>query len=227
MNQAFLKRMRAVFCLLGVILLAACAAPQKAIPPDKTMEGVETILVMPFQDLYVVYGDKAHIDCGVFNRRHVIGKVPDGTAEFMTQRLINLLMNDKSYRFVFPDQTDARSAHLQADQNCAEGIAELIESTGTTTAVDAVLMGYLFHFKERVGKSYSVSSPASVSFGLFLARVTDGRIVWRGIFEETQQSLSENILTIGAFIKRKARWVTARELAVEGLEKLISSFPEP
>ncbi|MBW2514085.1 MAG: hypothetical protein JRE21_05900 [Deltaproteobacteria bacterium] len=227
MNQAFLKKMRTVYCMLGFIFLAACAAPQKATPPEETAAGVETILVMPFQNLYVVYGDKAHIDCGVFNRRHVIGKVPDGTAEFMTQSLINLLVNDKPYRFVFPHQTDARPTHLQADQNCVEGIAELIAASGTSTAVDAILMGYLFHFKERVGKSYSVSSPASVSFGLFLARVTDGRIVWRGIYEETQQPLSENILKIGAFIKRKARWVTARELAVEGLEKLISTFPEP
>lgn len=227
MNQAFLNRMRAVLCMLGFILLAGCAAPEKAIPPERSVEAIETILVMPFQNLYALYGDKAHIDCGVFNRRHLIGKVPEGTAEFMTQSLINLLMNDKSYRFVYPDRTDARPTHLQADQNCVEGIAELVAETGTESEVDAILMGYLFHFRERVGKSYSVSSPASVSFGLFLARVTDGRIVWRGLFEETQQSLSENILKIGAFIKRKARWVTARELAVEGLEKLISTFPEP
>jgi hypothetical protein len=227
MNQAVLKRMRVVLGMLGFILLAACAAPQKITPPDKITEAVETILVIPFQNLYAVYGDKAHIDCGVFNRRHLVGKVPDGTAEFMTQSLKNLLMNDKSYRFVFPDQTDARRARLQADQTCAEGIAGLVAEIGTHTAVDAILVGYLFHFKERVGKSYSVSSPASVSFGLFLARVTDGRIVWCGLFEETQQSLSENILKIGAFIKRKARWVTARELAVEGLEKLMSTFPEP
>jgi len=57
--------------------------------------------------------------------------------------------------------------------------------------------------------------------------VKDGQLVWRGIFEETQQALSENILKIGAFIKRKARWITARELAAEGLENLISTFPEP
>ena len=106
-------------------------------------------------------------------------------------------------------------------------MAELVASTGGTKGVDAILLGYIFNFKERVGTSYSVESPASVSFSLFLVRVKDGQIVWRGIFEETQQALSENLLKIGVFIKRKARWVTAREMAVDGLENLLLSFPKP
>ena len=227
MNETILKAGRAIFCIWGFLFLISCVAPQKDFPPEKTLEGIETIQVIPFQNLYTLYGDKAHIDCGIFNRRHLIGEVPEGTAEFMTEHLINLLMSDRSYRFIFPDQTDVMPTHLEADQNCVASMAELVATTGAAIDVDAILMGYLFHFKERVGTSYSVESPASVSFSLFMVRVTDGRIVWRGIFEETQQSLSENILKIGTFIKRKARWVTAREMAAEGLETLISTFPEP
>jgi len=218
--------MRAIF-LLGFFLLVCCAVPQKEFSSDKTLEGVETILVMPFQNLYAAYGGKMHIDCSFCNRRHLVADVPEGTEGFMTEHLKSLLVNDMTYRFVFPDPTDAMHPDLPADQNGVVRMTELVATFGETHAVDAILMGYLFRFKERVGTRYSVESPASVSFSLFLVRVTDGHIVWRGIFEETQQSLSENILKLGTFIKRKARWITARELAAEGLETLISTLPKP
>jgi len=212
---------------MSVLVLVSCAAPQKEFPPGKALEGVETILVMPFQNLYAVYGDKIAVDCVACNRRHVIREVPEGTAEFMTEHLIKLLMIDKDFRFVFHDRTEEMPTYLQVDKNGAVRMAELVASTGGTNGVDAILLGYIFNFKERVGTSYSVESPASVSFSLFLVRVKDGQIVWRGIFEETQQALSENLLKIGAFIKRKARWITAREMAVDGLENLLLSFPKP
>jgi hypothetical protein len=219
--------MRAVFSIMGLFVLVSCAAPQKEFSPDKTFEGVETILIMPFQNLHAIYGGKIHLDCTFCNRRHVVSNVPEGTAEFMTEYLKNLLMNDTSYRFVLPDQTEEMLPNLQADQNGVVRMADLVAAFGNANDVDAILVGYLFQFKERVGTSYSVESPASVSFSLFLVRAADGQIVWRGVFEETQQALSENILKIGAFIKRKARWITAREMAVEGLEYLISTFPKP
>ncbi len=206
---------------------SAVQLPQKEFSSDKTLEGVETILVMPFQNLYAANGGKMHIDCSFCNRRHLVADVPEGTEGFMTEHLKSLLVNDMTYRFVFPDPTDEMHPDLPADQNGVVRMTELVATFGETHAVDAVLMGYLFHFKERVGTRYSVESPASVSFSLFLVRVTDGHIVWRGIFEETQQSLSENILKLGTFIKRKARWITARELAAEGLETLISTLPKP
>jgi len=219
--------MRAFFRIMSILVLVSCAAPQREIPPREALKGVDTILVMPFQNLHAVYSDKIAIDCVVCNRRHVIEEVPVGTAEFMTGHLRKLLMSDTDFRFVFHEQTEEMPTYLPVDKNGAVNMAELVVVTGGTNGVDAILLGYIFHFKERVGTSYSVESPASISFSLFLVRVEDGQIVWRGSFEETQQALSENILKIGAFIKRKARWITAREMATEGLENLISTFPKP
>jgi hypothetical protein len=227
MNLTLSKTMRALLCIMSSLLLISCAGSQKVFSSEEPLQGVETILVMPFQNLYEVYGDKVHIDCTFCSRRHVVAEMPEGTAEFMTDHLKNLLMNDKAYRFVFPEQTDVSPINLQADKNGVVRMNQLVATVGDTDTVDAILVGYLFHFKERVGTRYSVDSPASVSFSLFLTRVSDGRIVWRGVFEETQQALSENLLKLGAFIKRKGRWVTARKLAAEGLENMMLTFPKP
>ena len=213
--------------VLVFLLLVSCTAPQKELSPGKALKGVESILILPVQSLYAVYGDAVDIACAFCNRRHIVEEIPEDATVFMTEHLINLLMNDRNYRFIFPEQAGEFQPNVLADENGVARMTDLVAAVGDTKAADAILIGYLFRFKERVGTRYSVESPASVSFSLFLVRVADRRVVWRAMFDETQQSLSENLLKIGAFIKRKARWVTAREMAAEGLENLLSTFPKP
>lgn len=92
---------------------------------------------------------------------------------------------------------------------------------------DYLLVGYIFRFEERRGSSVGVERPASVGFGLHLFRIKDGSEVWKGRMDETQRPLSENILKIGSFLRRGARWLTAEELAAVGLEEVLRSFPGP
>ncbi|MGZ3634670.1 MAG: hypothetical protein ACXWMO_02035, partial [Syntrophales bacterium] len=62
-------------------------------------------------------------------------------------------------------------------------------------------------------------------FEIHLIRVSDGVIVWRGIFDKTQISLMENLLQIASFIKEGGKWVTAKELAAEGMDEVLKDFP--
>ncbi len=97
---------------------------------------------------------------------------------------------------------------------------------GRELGSDYILVGYIFRFEERRGSSVGVERPASVGFGLHLFRIKDGLEVWKGRMDETQRPLSENILKIGSFLRRGARWLTAEELAIVGLEEVLKSFPE-
>jgi hypothetical protein len=96
---------------------------------------------------------------------------------------------------------------------------------GKEMNVDFVLMGFLYRFEERVGSSLGIERPASVGFDLHLIRTRDGKTVWEGKLDETQQPLSENVLRIGAFLRRKASWLTAEELASVGADEMLSRFP--
>jgi len=96
---------------------------------------------------------------------------------------------------------------------------------GKEMNVRFLLVGFLFRFEERVGSSIGVEKPASVGFDLHLLRMRDGKIVWEGKFDETQQPLSENLLRIGAFFRRKASWLTAEDLASVGMDEMLSRFP--
>jgi hypothetical protein len=98
---------------------------------------------------------------------------------------------------------------------------------GNKLNADFVLITNLFRFEERIGSSLGVERPASVSFDLHLFRLRDEKMVWMGKFDETQKPLSENLLKIKSFIRRKGSWLMAAELASVGLDEMLGKLPGP
>ncbi len=96
---------------------------------------------------------------------------------------------------------------------------------GEAFGVDGVLLGWVFRYEERIGSAIAVERPASVSFAIHLVGVKEDRVLWRGFFQETQQPLSENILKFTAFLRRRGRWLTAKDLASVGMDEVLVSFP--
>ncbi|MBW1812882.1 MAG: hypothetical protein JRJ39_04170 [Deltaproteobacteria bacterium] len=120
---------------------------------------------------------------------------------------------------------------LISKNNQSSSELELLMEAGRAANADAVIVGYLYRFQQRVGSRISADTPASVAFGIHLIDVKTRRQLWEGHFDETQRPLSENLFNIGKFIKRKASWVTAEEMAAEemavsGLEELLETLPK-
>ena len=76
-----------------------------------------------------------------------------------------------------------------------------------------------------MGAGYGVEKPASVAFDLSLVKPSNGAILWRGNYDKTQRSLFENLFDMNTFIKSGGQWLTARELASIGLERLLAELP--
>jgi len=49
-------------------------------------------------------------------------------------------------------------------------------------------------------------------------------VIWSAQFEETQKSLSENIFAFGDIGSRGVRWLSADQLAQEGVKKAIGQL---
>jgi hypothetical protein len=78
----------------------------------------------------------------------------------------------------------------------------------------------IFRWEERQGGELSVEKPASVGFHMHLMVGSTLRKVY--VFDEYQQSLSENVLSAGKFFRRGMIWVTADDLSREGVENGLS-----
>jgi hypothetical protein len=101
-----------------------------------------------------------------------------------------------------------------------------LRKIGELVYADAVLTGRMLRYRERVGGDIGVQTPASVAFTLELIDVQRGDVIWSSRFEETQKGLSENILSLGDIRERGLRWLTAEQLAQDGVRKIINQLHE-
>ncbi len=73
----------------------------------------------------------------------------------------------------------------------------------------------IYRFQDRKGGNFAVDKPASVAFHMHLMK--DGILGRVFEYSEEQKALTQNLFTMGKFLKRGVRWVTADELAEEGI----------
>jgi TolB-like protein len=102
---------------------------------------------------------------------------------------------------------------------------ERILRIGKELQADVIAVGYIYRFRERDGTPLAVQKPASVACEIRLLDGKTGTPIWRGAFDKTQRSLMENLFHLPTFIRGKGQWITAKELADEGMEELFQSFP--
>jgi len=209
-----------------LLVLFACAGPVHKADP-KELSKVETILVLPFYHIDDMDAEPVIIDCKLCRQRHTFEFVAAGDAVFMYRHLMALLHSKGTYQYLFHDQAKDVSYNLNFDNLAPSEFKKRIVTSKISQDIDAVLMGYIFRFRGRVGTRYAIESPSSVAFSLYLISMDDGQVIWHSRYKETQEALFSNLLTFGKFLKRKARWVTARELASEALKDMLSTLEKP
>jgi len=106
----------------------------------------------------------------------------------------------------------------------AGAAANRLRQIGEMVYADAVLTGRVQRYRERVGDEWGARSPASVAFVLDLVDVRRGDVIWSATFDETQKSLSENIFAFGDISERGVRWLSADQLAQDGVKKAVGQL---
>lgn len=96
-----------------------------------------------------------------------------------------------------------------------------IDGRGT----DRYIHVFIYRFIERIGGNLAVERPASVGLHIHLIEKNNNlKKVY--VFDETQQALSQNVFKLRSFLKRRARWLTAYELAEEGIYEALQTLKE-
>jgi hypothetical protein len=200
----------------------------KALTPETEPEAItfNKLLIMPFKDMYRIYGDNVSFRCPLCEKVYMIEEVAPEADDFLTEQLIDLMKTRNHFELLPSEHAREVMSSLLSKNGKEQSELELLLETGRLLGADAIMMGRIYRFKKRIGTEYAVESPASVTFDLVLINVADGRILWSGYFDETQQSLFENLLHFGKFLERKGKWITAEQMAASGLEDLLQKFPE-
>ena len=145
--------------------------------------------------------------------------VPADVPDKMTNRLFARFKGREGYELISPGKAMGISAGLMSKDKGMDDI-ETLQKIGQAFSAEAVMLGYIYRWEERRGTDYSVDSPASVAFDLYIMRTEDGAILWKGKFDKKQAPLSENLFDLDTFFKGKGKWMKEEELAEMGLAEM-------
>lgn len=104
-------------------------------------------------------------------------------------------------------------------QPVTAGDVETARQIASQQGSNVVLATTLSRFNERVGGEYGVKQPAAVTFSYRLFEVGEGKVLCHGRFDERQQSVMENLFALPKAQSRGLVWLTAQELARDGLRE--------
>ena len=143
----------------------------------------------------------------------------DNPPEMLAKQLYAAMASLPSWQIV------AESEVKQVEQTKpATSDAARLRQIGEMVFADAVMVGRVQRFRERIGDDWGVKSPASVAFVLDLIDVRRGDVIWSARFDETQKALSENIFGLGDIRQRGIRWLSAEQLAMDGVKKAVGQL---
>ncbi len=90
---------------------------------------------------------------------------------------------------------------------------------------DAVLLGVVRRYRERVGSAVGSEFPASVEFEVALYAAPSGTKLWIGRFAHTQAPLTSDVFDSARLPGRGSRFLTAAELAQFGAQRVAEEVP--
>ncbi|MDC0335681.1 hypothetical protein OAN24_02125 [Pseudodesulfovibrio sp.] len=146
--------------------------------------------------------------------------VPDGTIEALDSVLLDTLQRHQVFDYITPAAVAQCEEVVVFEESGLPKVSawKYWLGVGKCIQTDFLLVPQVTHWRERVGSTSGVESPASVALDFYLIDVKNERMT-RSRYEETQESLIENLLEARKFAARGGQWVTATRLASDGIEE--------
>jgi hypothetical protein len=195
-------------------------------PASQAQEAVEpSVAVMPFIKGKNPEKIEETLNCPYANICFEDQNILSGAEKTLTRMLQDMLGIRLGNKLLPMDQMEYIYETMKI--NYAEDTpASFAQRIGKSLNIKYVVMGNVWRYKNRTGESFASSQPSSVAFSVYLIDIENHELVWTATYDETQQSLTENILNAVDFFKQGAKWLTADEFARYGLKKILKSFPE-
>ncbi|MBQ3060755.1 MAG: hypothetical protein IJD16_10670 [Desulfovibrio sp.] len=207
--------------LLTLCLALTCSCvrrPASTADVPRSLPADYTISVAPFTQPT----DTSQLIVGHIPERQ--GRIPEGVLPELDRSFRHVLHSSGKRQLVF-----LKARNLPADMTRYHSSEQpqalpLWQAYGRQMGAQYLLIPQVLHWQQREGSGAGVTQSAHVRLEFFLIRTDDGTLLKRNIFEEKQVGLTDNLLTVGSFFKRKGAWVTAEELATEGMAQAVKEM---
>jgi hypothetical protein len=220
------RHWRMCMMVFYLAMAAGCARAPVSAPSAPILAKYRQVALLPFANAAALYGEDQQVRNPLTAKVFTTGRVPAEAVAIMTRELWEQLRLKTNTRIIPPEQSLGEKAGLISEATVFSE-RRFVAELGRRQGADAILMGTLYRFRERVGLKYAADTPAAVTFDLQLLDAASGRVVWWRSFDEVQQPLSENLLKLGTFIKDKGRWLTAAQMGARALDGMTGELTMP
>ncbi len=221
--NSFRKKSGFAAVLVLALTLFAVIASYAAEGTDKARQPVR-VAVLPFQAIET-NTESGTVTCPLCGAVYFGGKIAEGGEKVVEALFLEKLKDIKEIEILPQEKVDGIYKRVSTE-SLKMTLPKIICKTGKELEADVVAVGYIFRYVERIGYDYSAEKPASVAFEISFINPKNGRIIWKGSFDKTQKSLMEDVLQIASFYKGGGKWLTARELAKQGMHQVFKTYPE-
>jgi len=214
-------------CITGFFLVIFLTLSITAQAVEKNAEGAKSpmrVAVISFQSLIPAEGQGITVICPLDGIGYSSGKILKGSEKIVEEVFIDKLHELKEIELISSDKVQSVYQRI-ASESLKEPLLNILKKVGRELGADVLAVGYVYRYTERDGYNYSAKHPASVFFEIHLIKTIDGSIIWRGFFDKTQKSLMEDVFQISSFFKGGGKWMTARQLTEQGVNKIFETFP--
>ena len=153
-------------------------------------------------------------------------KIEDDAEAVLSRALGGALIESgASVSWVAQAEINAAQAKLKKDDPTLSPAGPRQLAIGRELKADAVLTGFIYCFRERLGGAFASSRPAALGFCLHLMEPATGKILWSLRYEDEQAPLSDNLMAMPEFLKRKGKWITVGQMAEEAAGQVALALP--
>jgi len=102
---------------------------------------------------------------------------------------------------------------------------EFAQLCASEFGVASILTGEMRRYRKRIGEALGARQPASVAFDVALHSAPRGGRIWSAVFDETQKSMTENILRSRHYPGGGTRWLSGPEFAKWAASEIVTEAP--
>jgi len=209
-------------CVVGFFLLLFVFAVIDAQAGEKR-PGAVLLAIVPFQSVEPDAEGGDSVKSPLSGAIYFGSKILKGQEAVVEEIFTAVMKRIERLEIIERDRVAGIYRRLSAESLKAP-LLEILKKTGVESGADFLAVGHVFRYVERIGYDYSVEKPASVAFEISFIRLSDGKIIWRGVFDKTQKSLMEDLFQISSFFRSGGKWLSAYELTRQGMEEVLKTF---